>query len=510
MDGITGIVDVFKYNILIQKIKENDYYGLLWIILGYLVYSMYNRFQFHYKELYILLYRLKNNNYKYRSSITLEGQYVTKHTSYTVKMRTLMSDNFKAIWQYIIKKDNKDVYSILECHNEELDDYEKFDDLNNDSLFIIDQELPFLLDKDIFCIVETYKGDDEDNNKNSNIKVQTKHISLTIFSFLYKIDYLKDYLENIKNNYLKSIEDKRKYMTFYYKLKNIDSKEQEINWYEKELYTNKTFNKLYIKNKNEILDKINFFLNNKSWYEKEGHPYTLGIGLHGPPGTGKTSFIKSLAKMTNRHIIEISLSKITSENDLFDVFYDNKYHKYNKEPIEFKDKIIIFEDIDCMDDIVLKREYKHNNEKNKEYSEILNALIQNDSDDNDEKPNFKKSLTTSSSIKYTSSNSLTLSSLLNIMDGVSEDDGRILIMTSNHWSKLDPALVRPGRIDIEVEMGHIDEETLNNYVYDHYKKKIPKSKMRKINFENITPCIMINQYVNAIDFDDYINKLYKY
>lgn len=516
MEGFNSIIDIFKYNILIQKINENDYYGLFIIALGFVMYSFYNTFYFNYTDLYILYYRYYHRNFGYKYSLTLDGQYITKHTSYHVRIRTLMSDNFKALWKYILNNEKLNIYRLLECFDENCDDYEKDDkDKNDNSLFIVDQEIPFELDKNIYCIIDIFRKGTEDegnnNTNNNNIKVTTKHISLTLFSFVYNTSYLKKYIEKIKEDYLKLIEDKRKYLQFYYKLKNIDTCEREIIWYEKEFHTNKVFNKLYIKNKDKILNKINFFLNNEQWYIDNGHPYTLGIGLHGPPGTGKTSFIKCLAKMTERHIIEISLNKIKNENDLYDVYYDDKYHKYNKEAIDFKKKIIIFEDIDCMSDIVLKREHRQINEVNKELTDIMNVLINNDNDNDSDSENkkmsYKKSIPTVSS---SSSTNLTLSSLLNIMDGISEDNGRILIMTSNYWNKLDKALVRPGRIDIELEMGYINDSILNEYIYEHYNKKIPKSKMNKINFENITPCIMINEYINSNNLDGFINKLYQY
>ena len=96
------------------------------------------------------------------------------------------------------------------------------------------------------------------------------------------------------------------------------------------------------------------------------------------------------------------------------------------------------------------------------------------------------------------------------MDGIAEDEGRILIMTSNHWNKLDPALVRPGRIDIEIEMGCIDENVLLEYVQNHYNKRIPKSYLTKINFGNITPCVMINEHIHSNNLQEYLAKLKHY
>tara|TARA_B100001063_G_scaffold32979_1_gene26295 strand:- start:1042 stop:2592 length:1551 start_codon:yes stop_codon:yes gene_type:complete len=513
-NGMNNIFDLFKYNILLQKLNEKDYYSIFIIIFGFILYNYYNHIYIEYKDIYLLVCRIYYKSFGYSSSVTLKGQYITKHTSYSIRIKYLMSDNFKALWKYILNEKNLNIHSILECYSDNCDDYDQEINNENTSLFIVDQTLPFQIDKHIFCIVEIYKGDDESNNSNStnNIKLTSKNVTLTLFSYIYDINYLKQYIENIKNDYLKSIEDKRKYMKFYYKLKNIDNSENEITWYEKEFHTNKSFDSLYIENKDKILNKVRFFLENEQWYKDNGHPYTLGIGLHGPPGTGKTSFIKCLAQLTGRHIIEISLNKLKSENDLYDVYYDNKYHKYNKEPIDFKDKIIIFEDIDCMSDIVLKREYK-NQIETKDINDIVNVLLTNDSDNNEKNnesiKNCKKNATTTA-YKYNETSSVTLSSLLNIMDGISEDNGRILIMTSNHWSKLDDALVRPGRIDIEIEMGVIDENILNDYVYKHYNKKIAKSKINKMNFRNITPCIMINEHINSSSLDEFINKLINY
>ncbi len=58
-------------------------------------------------------------------------------------------------------------------------------------------------------------------------------------------------------------------------------------------------------------------------------------------------------------------------------------------------------------------------------------------------------------------------------DGIRETPGRILIITSNHYDKLDPALTRPGRIDIEMEMSKLTKKTLCQIIFHLYNKKIP-------------------------------------
>ena len=74
-----------------------------------------------------------------------------------------------------------------------------------------------------------------------------------------------------------------------------------------------------------------------------GIPYTLGIGIHGPPGTGKTSFFKALANYTGRHIVNLSFKLIKQKKQLQDFYFETRYNYNNQEnDIGFNNKIIIF------------------------------------------------------------------------------------------------------------------------------------------------------------------------
>ena len=65
---------------------------------------------------------------------------------------------------------------------------------------------------------------------------------------------------------------------------------------------------MYFKDKDLVLKKLDFFLNNINWFKDRGNPYTIGFLLYGDPGCGKTSFIKSLLNKTKYHAININLS----------------------------------------------------------------------------------------------------------------------------------------------------------------------------------------------------------
>lgn len=59
---------------------------------------------------------------------------------------------------------------------------------------------------------------------------------------------------------------------------------------------------------------------------------------------------------------------------------------------------------------------------------------------------------------------LNLAGLLNVLDGVVDTPNRIIIMTTNHPEKLDPALIRPGRINKKVRNGEMNIECCRAYL----------------------------------------------
>lgn len=145
----------------------------------------------------------------------------------------------------------------------------------------------------------------------------------------------------------------------------------------------------------ELLDDIKQFLKSKHIYSSLGIPYHRGYMLSGPPGNGKSSLIKAVASELKKDIYLLNLSSVSSDSALTELL--SNVDKY---------AILVLEDIDCA---VQGREN-----------------------------NVKES-------------KLTFSGLLNAIDGVCTKEGQILFMTSNHPEKLDPALIRPGRVDRVLE-----------------------------------------------------------
>jgi mitochondrial chaperone BCS1 len=214
------------------------------------------------------------------------------------------------------------------------------------------------------------------------------------------------------------------------------------------------------KQKAAILRDINDFLDPATtrWYSNRGIPYRRGILLHGPPGTGKTSLSFALAGVFGLDIYCMSLSEKTlSEEDLILLF--------NSLP---KRCIVLLEDIDSAGVVGKKTDTsKEGEEKSKsqpkDEKEDAAAEKKDESAETTASIIAKEVAKAVKSVGEGSDRSaggrpgsvndlgITMSGLLNAIDGVASQEGRVLIMTTNYPEKLDDALMRPGRVDMKVE-----------------------------------------------------------
>lgn len=166
-----------------------------------------------------------------------------------------------------------------------------------------------------------------------------------------------------------------------------------------------------------ILKDVKDFLQSGEWYHQRGIPYRRGYLLYGPPGSGKTSYIQALAGELDYNICILNLS----ENNLTD---DRLNHLMNHIP---QRSILLLEDIDA-------------------------AFNQRDQT-NDQ--GFQSGVT--------------FSGLLNALDGVASAEECITFMTTNHPERLDPALLRPGRVDFKVLVSNASEDQVRRMFSRFYQ-----------------------------------------
>ena len=105
---------------------------------------------------------------------------------------------------------------------------------------------------------------------------------------------------------------------------------------------------------------------------------------------------------------------------------------------------------------------------------------------------------------------ITLDDILNLWDGLKETPGRILGISSNHYDKLDPALIRPGRIDITLNFDNASRDIIQQMHRHFYKTSIDPDKLKKIKNKFYSPAEIINYYIMfKNDSDKFVESLIK-
>ena len=154
--------------------------------------------------------------------------------------------------------------------------------------------------------------------------------------------------------------------------------------------------------------------------DNAGIPFRRGYLLHGAPGAGKTSLIHSLAGELG---LDIYILSLTNQN------MDDATLKSAVIALPFE-CIVLIEDIDAALHSGMRRN-------------IADPEKQHTGEGKPEKP--------SDDVINKPANGVTLSGLLNALDGIAAQEGRILFATTNDYRALDPALCRPGRLDLHIE-----------------------------------------------------------
>merc|ERR1711963_552514 len=233
-------------------------------------------------------------NGKSQSKITISG----KKLQGTDSTRLQYSTNFFAVL-YQIKKLNcvtSEINELSEIPVEEPDgvsyDYDDSSDWESDvepgsrektsrgtaTNLIVSQTSPFKMTEDVYGYVNITK-ENEGNEKNP---VKAEEFQITIYSDTLNADELRVVLESWVTEYegrLNKHTDKHLKFFLY-----SPSGDVTDDYYEFKFESGKTFNNVFYPEKDDIMSRLDFFINNKSWYKQRGIPYTMGFLFYGEPG----------------------------------------------------------------------------------------------------------------------------------------------------------------------------------------------------------------------------------
>lgn len=231
----------------------------------------------------------------------------------------------------------------------------------------------------------------------------------------------------------------------------------------KEFSGYRTFDTVFIpeETKKSIKKSLDGFVTKRDWYKKNTLRYHYGILLYGPPGTGKSVTVQAIADYLNADMYLIPTDGIGHISSYLD--------KYGS-PQSDRLRVVVVEDID--------RSYLFSKK------ETGGAFIIGSGD------GFRNG--------FRPGNVGGLGNLLNYLDGTDSPENIVFVFTTNHIETLDPALIRPGRCDLKLEIKPINLETLNQFMKFHFNKELHDIEIP----QGLTFAYLQNELIRGSSFDE--------
>jgi len=311
---------------------------------------------------------------------------------------------------------------------------------------------------------------------------------LELLSYTCNIDEINNFIKYCLNKYKSKIQSESIISSGlkYYKYLGMNNSTHQCMFDELPFTQTKTFSNIFFTDKDLLVHKIKYFSSNEEIYKLIGRPYSLGIMLYGKPGTGKTSCIKAIAALTQRHIVDVSLKKIKTQKELSEIFYSNKI---NGMDIDMKKRLYVLEEFDCIIERLKDRKLKTTIDNDK--------LISNDIENNQNNQNiqikYNKNLTglndlnnPNQQLRDDDIGGVNLENLLCLLDGTVELCGSMFIATTNYIDQIDKALIRPGRFDCCIEFDNASDEIIIQMIKHFSNKNIKKLKKQINSSKNLS------------------------
>ena len=202
--------------------------------------------------------------------------------------------------------------------------------------------------------------------------------------------------------------------------------------------------------KEKLINDLETFTDSEGLYVQWGIPWHRGYLLYGVPGTGKSSLIKALANKLNLNVYFLNISSLKGDKDLQTAVSEIR-----------KRSILVLEDVDGLAATRSREEYDPE------------------------------------------TGGVTLSGLLNVLDGLMTPHGLITFMTTNHRDKLDPALIRAGRADVQIELDYLDDEQLEKMCMRFFGRYVEIASVEGLNIAPAEVVTIFKTNIANIDQAEY-------
>lgn len=383
-------------------------------------------------------------------------------------------------YKVIINRYNKNNIggNLLDSDDDD-DDEQEGADFHNECILVPTAKITILYD--YITIKGKYEHQEDDKGKEIKdsfvLSVKEEHASK-----------MTSFFQTIIDQHTKHVNILTKGQKIYSLNTDFYSTRDNQYWSNANFLSHTILNNVILKNNKQkiLLKDIQTFIKSRDLYHKHGKVWKRGYIFYGPPGTGKTSLVKGIATITKYNIYNVKLSRFQSDEKM-----DSLLRQIPSK------SIVLFEDVDCMGNLAHKRKSDVDDDEEPEGNKgnIPALKVKAERNENSELDNntVKVEMTEAKVEKPT------LNTLLNFIDGINSPEGIIVVMTTNHMEKLDPALLRDGRIDLRLHLSLCDRQQIVDLANNFFNLNMETDDIQDIP-DDILPPATVSRIMMDIAF----------